>query len=341
MSVKSNTYSFDARHVLYGRLRAYLNKVLCPDFAGHCSTEIFPLLPAPTLNRRFLFYWLTWRRTCDQIATTATGARMPRANMDEVLEFEIPLPPLDEQKRIVAALDQAFAALDRARANSETGLSDVEELLRTVVSENLENALKGSVERMRLSELCSIARGGSPRPIQKFLTDDADGVNWIKISDATASGMFIEQTQQKISRDGMSRSRYVAPGAFLLTNSMSFGRPYILKTDGCIHDGWLVLEPDYGLVDQEYLYFLLGSKQVYREFDRLAAGSTVRNLNIDLVSKVSVSLPAIERQREAVVSIKNATRVVDELTRHYRDQIADSEALRQSLLQAAFSGQLS
>ena len=89
---------------------------------------------------------------------------------------------------------------------------------------------------MKLGELCHIARGGSPRPIQDYITSDPDGINWVKISDATASEKYIEHTKQKIRPEGLNKSRRVNPGDFILSNSMSFGRPYIMKTTGAIHD---------------------------------------------------------------------------------------------------------
>ena len=92
----------------------------------------------------------------------------------------------------------------------------------------------------KIGEVCVVERGGSPRPIDKYITDDPSGINWIKIGD-TNDSMYITETAQKIIPEGMKKSRYVQPGDFLLSNSMSFGRPYILKIDGCIHDGWLVL----------------------------------------------------------------------------------------------------
>lgn len=161
-------------------------------------------------------------------------------------------------------------------------------------------------ERVKLGELCKIARGGSPRPIKKFITTDPDGVNWIKIGDAQVGGRFIESTKEKITRDGISRSRFVEPGAFLLSNSMSFGRPYILKTSGCIHDGWLVLEPDYKRVHQDFLYHILGAPETFQQFDSLAAGSTVRNLNIGLVESVSIPLPPLEEQQRIVAVLDEA-----------------------------------
>ena len=133
-TVKSSTFKFDAEHVLYGRLRPYLNKVLVPNFSGHCSTEIFPLKPSSELDRGFLFYWLTMSGTVDQINRTCTGARMPRANMKEVMTFQIPLPPLHEQKRIVAILDEAFAGIDAAIANTEKNLANARELFESYLN---------------------------------------------------------------------------------------------------------------------------------------------------------------------------------------------------------------
>ena len=153
-----------------------------------------------------------------------------------------------------------------------------------------------------LGDIFAIARGGSPRPIQEFITDDPDGVNWITISDATESSKHISSTRRRITKAGVSRSRMVHPGDFLLTNSMSFGRPYIMNTSGCIHDGWLVFGNREQRVDSDYFFHLLGSATVYSEFERLAAGVTVKNLNIDLVKKVCVPLPPLaEQQRIAKV----------------------------------------
>lgn len=138
------------------------------------------------------------------------------------------------------------------------------------------------------------------------MTNDPDGVNWVKISDATASGKFIYVTKEKIKSSGVSRSRLVKPGDFLLSNSMSFGRPYIMQTTGCIHDGWLVLSDYEKCFDQGFLYHLLGSPVVFEQFDRLAAGSTVRNLNIELASRVVLPVPPLPEQQRIVTLLDEA-----------------------------------
>jgi len=308
---------------------------------GFGSSEFVVMRPTPALSAEFLYYYLSrdaFREAGARVMSGAVGhKRVPKEYFEDL---PIPLPPPDEQKRIVAVLDQAFAALDRARAHAEANLANAAEMQVALLSAAIRDATLGETESIKLGALCNIARGGSPRPIKKFLTADENGVNWIKISDATASGKFIDVTRERIIKEGVSRSRFVASGSFLLTNSMSFGRPYILRTNGCIHDGWLVLEPNYAKVDQDYLYHLLGSKQIFSEFDCLAAGSTVRNLNINLVSNVTVNLPSLQKQREAAKRVESGIEKCSYVALRYHSQLEDLAALRQSLLQKAFSGEL-
>lgn len=160
--------------------------------------------------------------------------------------------------------------------------------------------------QVNLGSVFEIARGGSPRPIDDYITDADDGLNWISIRDASNSKKFIETTKHKIKPEGLSKTRLVKPGDFLLTNSMSFGRPYIMKTTGCIHDGWLVLSGDPEKVDSDYFYHLLGSDLLKRRFSALAAGAVVKNLNIDLVKGVEIPLPPLPEQKRIAAILDKA-----------------------------------
>ena len=114
-------------------------------------------------------------------------------------------------------------------------------------------------EWCRLCHVTEVARGGSPRPIKDYITESPSGINWIKIGDTEKGGKFIFSTKERIKPEGMSKSRFVHKGDFLLTNSMSFGRPYITQVEGCIHDGWLVISLIGGAYCQDFLYYLLSS----------------------------------------------------------------------------------
>ena len=197
--------------------------------------------------------------------------------------------------------------------------------------------MKAGWQTKTLGDACQIARGGSPRPIQDFITDDSDGVNWVKISDATASGKFIYVTKEKIKPSGVARSRLVKPGDFLLSNSMSFGRPYIMQTTGCIHDGWLVLSAYEKCFDQGFLYHLLGSPVVFEQFDRLAAGSTVRNLNIELASRVVLPVPPLPEQQRIVTLLDEAFDAIATAKAHAEKNLQNARAIFESHLQSVFT----
>ena len=167
-----------------------------------------------------------------------------------------------------------------------------------------------SWEYKKIGDVCTVERGGSPRPIDKFITDDENGINWIKIGDTTDS-MYITHTAQKIIPEGMKKSRYVKPGDFLLSNSMSFGRPYILQIDGCIHDGWLVLRDDDELFDKRFLYYYLSSKTTYEKFKSMAVGGVVNNLNSEMVRKVEVPIPDKAEQSDVANLMDRLSKVID------------------------------
>ena len=148
-----------------------------------------------------------------------------------------------------------------------------------------------SWEWCKLGTVNEIARGGSPRPIKDYLTNDASGINWIKISDTTKDGKYIDSVKERIRPEGVKKSRMVHKGDFLLTNSMSFGRPYILNVDGCIHDGWLVISPIGEAYMSDFLYYLLSSSFAFEQFTNVASGGVVTNLNSDKVADTKFPLP--------------------------------------------------
>ena len=153
-------------------------------------------------------------------------------------------------------------------------------------------------EQRKLSELVEIERGGSPRPIERYITDDPCGLNWVKIGDAPELGRYITQTAEKIKPEGLAKTRQVYPGDLVLSNSMSFGRPYIMAIKGCIHDGWLLIRDAQKHFDPIFLCHMLGAPRMLNQYRMFAAGSTVNNLNKELVGKAIVSLPSKDEQRE-------------------------------------------
>lgn len=192
--------------------------------------------------------------------------------------------------------------------------------------------MKEGWEIKKLGEVCTIERGGSPRPIEAFLTDANDGINWIKIGDATSGSKYITSTKEKIKPEGIKKSRMVFKGDFILSNSMSFGKPYILGIDGCIHDGWLVLRDNNNIFDKSFLYYYLSSPNIYREFKRLAVGGVVNNLNSTLVRGVKVIIPPIAEQEKIVAELDCLSGIIEKK----KQQLKEYDALAQSIFYEMF-----
>ena len=158
-----------------------------------------------------------------------------------------------------------------------------------------------SWKQVRFSEICDITRGGSPRPIQEYMTND--GVPWIKISDATASNSrFIEKTKEFIKTSGISKSREVFPGDLILSNSATPGIPKFMKIYACIHDGWLLLR-NFNGAEKEFIYWLL-----LNERDKLIQqgnGSVFTNLKTDILKNHIVNIPDDIEEQKRIATILN------------------------------------
>lgn len=185
-----------------------------------------------------------------------------------------------------------------------------------------------------LGNYAQIFRGGSPRPIQAFLTTSDQGVNWIKIGDVGEEDKFIKSTEEKIVPEGVSRSRMVFRGDLILSNSMSYGRPYIMNIEGCIHDGWLVIQKYDRVFDRDYLYYALSSGLTMKQYVAMAAGSSVQNLNKEKVSKVVLPCPRISEQK----SIAEVLSDIDTLIIDLKKLIRKKKDIRQGTMQMLVTG---
>ena len=171
-------------------------------------------------------------------------------------------------------------------------------------------------EQRKFSELVMIERGGSPRPIDKYITKAENGLNWVKIGDAPEQSNYITKTSEKIIPEGLSKTREVHPGDLILSNSMSFGRPYIMAIDGCIHDGWLAIRDTEKRFDLKFLCTLLGTDSMLNQYKAMAAGSTVNNLNKELVGSTIVSFPKMDEQTKIGEYFTNLDHLI---TLHHRE----------------------
>ena len=252
------------------------------------------------------------------------------------------------QGKLTERLDEdGFASellLNTSVADNVAGQRVKEKNITEISDDEIPFDIPETWEWVKLGTVCVIARGGSPRPIKEYITTSEDGVNWIKIGDTDKNGKYIYSTSEKIKPSGVSKSRMVHAGDFLLTNSMSFGRPYILKTDGCIHDGWLVISQINEVFYQDYLYWLLSSNYAYMQFCGKVSGAVVKNLNSDKVANSIFPLPPLAEQKRIVAKIEELLPLIDryeqawsKLEEFNKRFLVD---IQKSILQTAIQGKL-
>ena len=258
-----------------------------------------------------------------------SGARHDRVSIKDDTFFAMPinLPSEQEQSKIASFLQ----SLDERIAAQERLVASIKKHKRGVVSKVF-SEIERECSTIRLGDYVSIHRGGSPRPIDAYITDDTDGINWIKIGDTSADDLYITRTREKIVPSGAKKSRRVFQGDLILSNSMSFGRPYILQIDGCIHDGWLLIRDENNVFEKRFLCYYLGSDNVIAQYKRFAAGSCVNNLNSELVGNVEICCPPYRTQQK----IANMLTVLDSRIDHASRTHVALLRIRTSLLQQLF-----
>ena len=190
----------------------------------------------------------------------------------------------------------------------------------------------GDWEEKRLGNLSEIVRGGSPRPIDGFLTKDRKGLNWLKIGDVSKNSKYVTRTQERVRIEALSKTREVNPGDLILSNSMSFGRPYILQIKSCIHDGWIAITQIDNKIDRDYLYYLILSPSSQAYFSNNAAGSGVQNLNADIIKSLSVLSPTLPEQQK----IADCLSSLDDLITAQTQKLAHLKTHKKGLMQQLF-----
>ena len=336
--VKSSTFRFSDKHVLYGRLRPYLNKALAPDFEGHCSTEIFPLKPSQELSREYLLYWLLADQTCERINATCTGARMPRAQMNEVMEFEFPLPPLAEQQRIVGLLDEAFEGIATAKANAEKNLQNARALFASHLQSVFTQRGPGWKQKTLEEIATTFGRGKSkhrPRNEPKLY---GGKYPFIQTGDIRNADHFITEYSQTYSEAGLAQSKLWPKGTICITIAANIAETAILSFDACFPDSVIGVVANPKEAEVGFIEYLLQSFKA--RIQALGKGSAQANINMGTFENERFPFPPVAEQKQIVEKLDALSEETQRLARLYEQKLAALEALKKSLLHQAFTGQL-
>ena len=295
-------------------------------------SDAFSIKPnIEVLNTRYTYHFLLQNQ--GKIYNLKKGSGVPHVYPKDLALLTIPILPLETQQKIVKILDK-FTELE-ATLEAELALRkrqyqyyrdfllDFDNQIGGAIADGYKGRLKDVVWKT-LGEVAKIQRGASPRPISNYIIQNGDGIPWIKIGDTSLNSKYIEKTEQKISYEGALKSRILEEGDFVISNSMSYGRPYILKIKGAIHDGWASISGFKKELNPDFLYHYLSSNDVQHYWKSKINSSSVSNLNVDIIKTLIIPIPPLAEQ-EKIVAILDK---FDTLTHSISEGLPHEIALR-------------
>lgn len=344
--IQSNTFAFTPKHVLYGKLRPYLNKVALPSYSGKCSTELIPILPSKQIIREFLAWILRRSETVEIVMRGVTGSRMPRAKMKELFAMTVPLPPIEHQRRIVAVLDEKLAAVAQARQAAQAQLEAAQALPAAYLRAIFDSPEAQSWPRYRLGDVGSVLAGITKGRKLKIGTvvfsvpylrvaNVQDG--YLNLSEIT----YIEATEREIELYQLER------GDLLLTeggdpDKLGRGTFWEEQISGCIYQNHLFrVRFDDNQYNPVFLsaqisspygkaYFLANSRQT----------TGIATINRRILSNFPLMTPPMEIQQQIAEDLSEQSSKTEHLTNALIHQLETVEAMPAAYLRKAFNGEL-
>ena len=340
--VKSSTSYFDTTCVLYGKLRPYLNKVLLPNFEGHCSTEFLTLRPIKTLCREYLSLWLRSDFVVNEMTLRVTGTRMPRADLGHLKSLKIPIPRISEQKRIVKILDEKFEAIEELRNITQEQMMSTKELFESRLN-GIFVDLRKSTNIKKFGEVCDFVRGPFGGSLKKsFFKKDGFAVYEQRHAIYNQFDSIRYYIDEKKFKE-MGRFELVA-GDLIMSCSGTMGKVAIVPKGvkrGIINQALLKLTPDKSLLSCNYLKMWMESQDFQKSLSELTVGAAIKNVaSVKVLKEISLPLPDLKIQDVVIKEIYELSEATKELEAIFHKKITALEELKKSYSNDAFSGKL-
>lgn len=338
--------------VLFATIRPTLQRIaIVPDHLNDevCSTGYFILRPKAKVDNRFLYYYLFTKPFVSEMERKQKGASYPAVNDGDVREQLISFPPLPEQKRIVAILDEAFAGISLAVANAEKNLANARELfesyLNNVFTQNNEGWEETTLGNQEVLRIIDGDRGKNYPKKSDFL--DEGYCLFLSTKNVRPDGfkfdslMFISEDKDKSLRKGRLQRRDV-----LLTTRGTIGNLALYDENVeyenvHINSGMLIFRPNEDVITSEYLFEVMRSSIIKEQIKKYTSGAAQPQLPINTLINFVLPVPKSIKEQEKIVSDLHAlSEKTQKLEAIYQQKLSALNELKQSILQKAFVGQL-
>ncbi len=293
-----------------------------------------------TLSTRFLYWWL--KSIAHLIVAEGSGATVQGVKLPFIKSLNIPVPPLSEQQRIVALLDQAFAAIAKARANTEQNLQNARALFDSHLNAVFTQHADGWIERKKpLAELCELIVDCE----HKTAPTQEQGIPSIRTPNIGKGKLLLDgvyRVSDKIYREWTRRAE-PRSGDLILAREAPAGNVAVIPENlkVCLGQRTVLIRPKQEVFVPEFLALMLLQPQMQRKLLAHSRGATVQHVNMKDIRALNIGLlPSLSVQRGIVSVVSNVTKESESLETLYQRKLAALDELKQSLLHQAFSGQL-
>lgn len=335
----SAKFHFDRNHILYGKLRPYLAKIALPNFSGVCSTDILPIRPNEQVDRRFICYFLRQPELVKLAASQTSGANLPRLSPSTLEAFEIPLPPLPEQRRIADILDRA----DALRAQRRAALAQLDALPQAIFLEMFGDPA-ANPRRWPMSEMRELF---ASMPIfGSMVPPSSDRGEWLSLRVANIQDWKLDLSDQRFIDlpSNLIQRHSVSDGDLLMARAIAtqehLGKSIVVhpgKHRWAFDSHLMRLRFDQSKVFPEFIHSLLrtpGGRSLFLGVTRRSAVQF--NVNTKEIASLKIPVPPIPAQRDFVQLSKSK----DQLALQNFKSLSELDSLFASLQHRAFRGEL-
>ena len=322
-------YNFDGECAVIGRQGAACGNVRFHSGKAYMTEHAVVAVANESSDSHYLAYLLSTM----SLGRLSAQSAQPGLSVKTLSKQEIYLPPLEKQKQVVEVLGRIDAKIEvNAKLNGYLA-----ELAQTLYNDwfrvfgHWGGRMPSHWESGVLGDYVSVKRGGSPRPIQEYLSNE--GLHWLKIADVSGvNGPYILEIKEHIKEEGLRKTVHLEPGSLVLSNSATPGIPKILSIGTCIHDGWLYFPQSEFTNEWLYCYFL----NIRQELVRMANGSVFQNLKTDIVKDFEIIRP----DDETLDSFQKIIAPLFGLMEACQQESKQLAALRDALLPKLMSGEI-
>lgn len=303
---------------------------------GFGSSEYIVFRANPVLSNEYLYYFLStidFRNENIKRMRGAVGHK--RVDKNFIESYPIPIPPLPEQQRIVEILDQTFAAIDQAIANTVKNLQNAQELFDSYLEKIFRFQINNSSYK-KLKDVCRIVGGGTPAKNNQSYYEGS--IPWATVRDMR--GDLIDDTEFSITEEAVKNSstNIIPKNNVIIATRVGLGKVSIIKKHTAINQDLKGIIPLNNNLNEIFLFYWF--KSLSKEIISNGTGATVQGVKLDYINNLKIPLYSLPKQLEIVQNLEKFSKNVQKLKINYKQKLTNLHELKQSILQKAFNGEL-